>query len=76
MQTIHGHTARVRTLAVGLDGNVHSASDDGTIRVWSGDDGTHLHTLDRDADQIFALVVGMNGKLYSGHESGTVLMWR
>ena len=54
---------------MGLDGKVFSGSDDGTIRVWSCDDGTHLHTLiQHDGVQHFvdALVVMRDGTLVSG----------
>jgi hypothetical protein len=46
---LDGHTSSVGALAVGLDGKVYSGSDDQTIRVWSGDDGTHLQTLEGHA---------------------------
>jgi WD40 repeat protein len=48
---------------------VFSGSDDGTIRVWSGDHGTHLHTLMKHNDGgrvVCALAVMRDGTLVSG----------
>jgi len=58
----------VRALAVGPDGKVFSGSDDGTISVWSGDDGAHLHTLACGVT-VHALAVMANGTLcsFDGH---------
>ena len=75
VQTLNGHTGYIRALVVGPNGNVRSGSEDGTIRVWCGDDGTHLHTLEGHGGKILSLVVGRNGSLYSGHDSGKVFVW-
>ena len=45
-RVLTGQWAAVRALAVGLDGHMFSGSDDTTIRVWSGVDDAHLHTLE------------------------------
>jgi hypothetical protein len=72
---LHGHTAHVYALAVGLDGKVYSGSGDKTIRVWSGDDGTHLQTLVGHTDYVNSLAVGLDGKVYSGSEDMTIRVW-
>jgi hypothetical protein len=36
-RVLEGHNGPVRTLAVGIDGRVYSASDDQIIKVWSSD---------------------------------------
>jgi len=70
---LEGHTECVYALAVGLNGKVYSGSSDRTIRVWSGDDGTHLQTL--EGHWVFALAVGLNGKVYSGSTDKTIRVW-
>jgi WD40 repeat protein len=61
--------------AVGLDGKVYSGSNDTTIRVWSGDDGTHLQTLVGHTRWVLALAVGLDGKIYSGSWDETIRVW-
>jgi WD40 repeat protein len=72
---LEGHTADVIALAVGLDGKVYSGSEDETIRVWSGDDGTHLQTLVGHTDVVTALAVGLDGKVYSGSVDKLIRVW-
>jgi WD40 repeat protein len=72
---LEGHTLGVRALAVGLDGKLYSGSDDTTIRVWSGVDGTHLQTLVGHMSWVCALAVGLDGKVYSGSYDKTIRVW-
>jgi WD40 repeat protein len=72
---LEGHALYVRALAVGLDGKVYSGSRDMTIRVWSGDDGTHLQTLVGHTATVCALAVGLDGKVYSGAGDTTIRVW-
>jgi WD40 repeat protein len=72
---LEGHDEGVRALAVGLDGKVYSGSDDEMIRVWSGDDGTHLQTLRGHTSYVLALAVGLDGKVYSGSWDKTIRVW-
>jgi WD40 repeat protein len=44
-------------------------------RVWSGDDGTHLRTLEGHADVVCSLAVGLDGKVYSGSFDKTIRVW-
>jgi WD40 repeat protein len=60
---------------VGLASKVYSGSDDKTIRVWSGDDGTHLQTLEGHTDGVRALAVGLDGKVFSGSFDSTIRVW-
>jgi WD40 repeat protein len=73
--SLEGHTADVTALAVGLDGKVYSGSKDYTIRVWSGDNGAHLHTLEGHTKRVVALTIGLSGKLYSGSWDCTIRVW-
>jgi len=72
---LEGHNQGVCALAVGLGGKVYSGSQDKTIRVWSGVDGTHLQTLVGHTSWVNALAVGLDGKLYSGSEDKTIRVW-
>jgi WD40 repeat protein len=72
---LEGHTNWVYALAVGLDGTVYSGSADSTIRVWSGDDGTHIRTLSGHGGIVRSLAVGSNDKFYSGSRDKTVRVW-
>jgi hypothetical protein len=71
-QELVGHTDTVCTLAVGPDGTVYSGSSDGTIRAWSGIDGSCLRTLADGLFSTLSLVVGgPNGSVYSGTSAGS-----
>jgi WD40 repeat protein len=61
---------------VGRDGNLYSGSNDGTIRVWSGDDGALLQTLKGHTDNVSALVVGLDGTLFSASDDCKLRVWR
>jgi WD40 repeat protein len=74
-QSLEGHAARVWSIAVGVDGKIYSASDDETIKVWSGEDGTLLRTLVGHTSTVFALAVGLDGKVYSGLYDRTIRVW-
>jgi WD40 repeat protein len=66
-QRLVGHKGDVVTLAVGPDGTVYSTSMGGSVRAWSGTDGSHLRTL--EASECFAhslAVGGPNGTVYAG----------
>lgn len=64
----------VRALAVGLGGKIFSASGN-LISVWSGKDGTHLHSLSKHQHNIKSIVVGNDGRIYSGSWDGVVCIW-
>jgi WD40 repeat protein len=74
-QSLDGHTRRVRSIAVGLDGKIYSGSEDTTVKVWSGEDGTLLRTLVGHTSVVYALAVGLGGKVYSGSGDHTIRVW-
>jgi WD40 repeat protein len=53
-----GHTefGYVYALLLGLNGRVYSASKDTPIRVWLGDDGAHIQTLEGHTDGVTVAV--------------------
>jgi hypothetical protein len=75
----HRHTAWVVGVTVGPDGTVYAGSFDGTVQVWSGEDGTHTRALSghrcNRASVVHALVVGVNDKLYTGSDDSTIHVW-
>ena len=74
-RVLEGHTWQVSSLAVGLDGKIYSGSDDRTIRVWSGVDGTHLQTLEGHTEGVTSLAVGLDGRIFSGSYDRTIRVW-
>ena len=71
LQTLEGHTKAVNVLALGLDGKVYLWAMDLTIRVWSGDDGTHLQTVAHPhVAHVIALAVGLDGNVDTA-----ILVW-
>jgi hypothetical protein len=73
--TVWGAFPSVHALAIGLDGRVYSGSADTTIRVWSGESGAYLQTLQGHTDRVRALAVGLDGKIYSGSDDNTIRVW-
>jgi WD40 repeat protein len=55
-----GHTefGYVYALLLGLNGRVYSASKDTPIRVWLGDDGAHIQTLEGHTDGVTVFFCG------------------
>jgi hypothetical protein len=79
---LRGHASNVLALAE-CQGRVCSASESGSIRVWSRETLAHERTLHHDAggreedgfyDPVFALV-GWGGRLVSGHDDGHLRVW-
>ena len=60
---------------VGKDDAIYSGSSDFTIRMWSGETGTHLRTLAEHMAPVLSLAVGPDGKVYSGSTNKTVRAW-
>jgi WD40 repeat protein len=74
-RSLEGHTAQVWSIAVGMDGKIYSGSENRTIKVWSGEDGTLMHTLAGHTDRVAALAVGLDGNVYSGSDDDTIRVW-
>eukprot|EP00035_Acanthoeca_spectabilis_P014880 m.293158 g.293158 ORF g.293158 m.293158 type:complete len:146 (-) comp16240_c0_seq2:738-1175(-) len=72
---LEGHQGSIQSLAVGIDGKVFSASNDWTIKVWRGTNGSHLYTLAGHTSIVLSLAIGMNGWVYSGSSDRTIRVW-
>lgn len=72
-----GHTDGVLALAIGGNGKLYSGSgdNDGTIRVWSTQDRSHLYTLEKQVHGgILSLAIGEDGKVYSCADN-EIIVW-
>ena len=72
-----GHANEVNVVAWSPDGSkVASGSDDNTVRVWSGENGALLHTLQGHTDAVRSVGWSPYGsKVVSGSEDNTVRLW-
>jgi WD40 repeat protein len=70
-----GHDDWVRTLAVLLDGNLASGSDDGTIRLWDIKSGSESARIEDPGGSVRALEVLPNNYLASGSSDRTIGLW-
>jgi WD40 repeat protein len=74
-RSLEDHTSPVMSIAVGMDGKIYSASEDMTIKVWSGEDGTLLRTLVGHTVGVYAVAVGQDSKVYSGSYDRSIRVW-
>jgi WD40 repeat protein/tRNA A-37 threonylcarbamoyl transferase component Bud32 len=76
LQTLTGHTNRVRALAYSPDGRLMiAASDDQTVKIWNADTGALVATLPHGA-RVASLAVHPGGKLLAtGDSAGKIRLW-
>jgi WD40 repeat protein len=74
VQTLKGHTGHVTSVAWSADGQVASASDDGTVIIWDLKTGQAAQTLKGRANGDTSLAWSADGQLASG-QNGTVIIW-
>lgn len=75
LSTLVGHTKGVHAIAVGSGGEkVYSGSRDDTVRVWDGNTGNHLYTLEGHEDTVISLAIG-GGKVYSTSDDWMIKVW-
>ena len=73
---LDGHNASVRSIVSLHDGNIASASDDNTIRIWHGLNGLELNQLHGHTNWVSELATFEDGTLVSGSSDGTVRFWK
>ena len=72
----NGERVGVGALCVGLNGNIYCGSRDGKIRVWSGNDGEHVQTLEGHNGAVLSLAARLDdGRVYSGSWDSTIRVW-
>ncbi|HVB23471.1 MAG TPA: helix-turn-helix domain-containing protein [Ktedonobacteraceae bacterium] len=76
LQTYHGHTDGVWSVAFSRDATfLVSSSDDQTIRIWNVATGQCLHTL-RHANRVRSVALSPDGALLaSGSDDHTIRIW-
>ena len=76
--TLRGHTDHVGRIAWSPDGRLLATpSRDGTVRVWDGVAGQHLHTITGYGEVVRAAAFDRAGKiLAAGGEGESVRLWR
>lgn len=75
----HGHNGQINAITWSPDNQAFAtASDDGTIQVWSGMNGAHEQTYSNlNKAKMSTVAWSPDGKvLLSGDETGSVLLWR
>jgi hypothetical protein len=74
--TLTGHTQCVRSLAIGPDGTLYSASGDRSVRAWAGSGSFEcIRSLEGHTRNVSAVVVGSDGTVYSGSWDSTARIW-
>jgi WD40 repeat protein/transcriptional regulator with XRE-family HTH domain len=76
--TLHGHSARVTSVAISPDGKLFAtASDDKTVKIWEAVTGKEIKTLDGHDGSAIVLAFSRDGKrLFAGSdETGIAIAW-
>jgi WD40 repeat protein len=63
--TLEGHTDEVNVVVVAADGTVYSTSDDGTLRTWSGRDGSTIRKLEVE-ETVLTIAIGAGNTVIIG----------
>jgi serine/threonine protein kinase len=74
---LNGHDGPVLSVAFAADGQrLVSGGSDGTVRVWSTNDGEEVRCLQGHSDKVEAVVVSADGQtIFSGCADGTIRRW-
>jgi WD40 repeat protein len=76
--TLRGHSDHIGRIAWSPDGRLLATpSRDGTVRLWDGETGQHLHTVKAHPELVRAAAFDRTGKvLATGGDDGSVRLWR
>ena len=69
------HSASITVVEVMSNGNMISASSDGTVCVWDLETGKRLNHLRGHADRVNAIAVTKDGKVVSASNDMTLKVW-
>ncbi|XP_014557368.1 hypothetical protein COCVIDRAFT_25929 [Bipolaris victoriae FI3] len=77
LQTLEGHSHRVRSVAFSHDSaRLASGSSDNTIKIWDASSGECLSTFKGDIDLVFSVAFSHDSmRLASGSSDNTVKIW-
>lgn len=73
ISTLSGHTSFVYSIAILPSGDIVSAGEDGTVRVWR--DGEHFQTIPHPCTSVWAVSAMPSGDIVSGGSDGIVRIW-
>ena len=73
---LNGHTASVNDLLLLPNGQLASASDDNTVRIWNTETGKLVKTLRSHKDYVTSLAMPPGASdFFSGSRDKTVRVW-
>ncbi|KAH5983249.1 hypothetical protein HBI84_248700 [Parastagonospora nodorum] len=77
LQTLKGHSDRVRSVAFSHDSaQLASASDDSTVKIWDASSGACLQTLEGYSSMVYSVAFSHDSaQLASASNDGTVKIW-
>ncbi|KAF9234045.1 quinon protein alcohol dehydrogenase-like superfamily [Melanogaster broomeanus] len=73
---LHGHRARIKSIAFLQTGNVICGYDDGSVREWRIEDGCEVWTVESEEDECFKVTASSDGQwIAGGGLEGTITIW-
>jgi WD40 repeat protein len=75
LQTLEGHHKRIRALVLHPNGQLVSASDDKSIKLWDLETDRCVQTLEGHTKGVQALTVLHDGRIVSGSKDETMRVW-
>jgi WD40 repeat protein len=75
LQVLSGHTAKIVGVNILIDGRILSWSEDGTLRLWDGTDGSELTVLSKHNGSVTGAKILPGGRILSWSKDGTLRLW-